>query len=292
MMVLTRAQALAAGRTPEQVDALVRSGRWLALRRGVYLTRPGLPDDPAVRHACLVAAGTLATSAPCVGSHRSAVLVHGLPLLHAPPSDAVLTRTASTSGNDVARLASDVPVAHRCVVHGASVTTLARSAVDVARTTDDLEAAVVLDAALRRVPREDLEEVLARQAGWPGSARARVRVTRATGLCESPLESVGLLRCAQQGLPPPDLQVLVGDDEGPLARVDFLWREHRTVGEADGRRKYATAADLWREKQREDALRDAGYEVFRFGWADALHRPEVIRERALRAFARGGRRAA
>ena len=77
-----------------------------------------------------------------------------------------------------------------------------------------------------------------------------------------------------------------------MGRVEFLWCAQRTVGEADGRLKYATRDDLWAEKRREDALRDAGFEVVRFGWADVLHRPEVLRDRVRRAFARAGLRAA
>lgn len=292
-LVLSRAQALAEGRTAVEVDALVRSGRWRSLHRGIYLTVPDLPDDGAHRHACLVVAACLATSTACVGSHTSAAQVHGLPLLRTPAGPPVLTRLRTAAGSEVARLVSDVPADHRGVVLEAPVTTLPRTAVDLARGgIDDLEAAVVLDAALRRASRAELEQVLAHQRGWPGSARARVRLARADGRVESPLESVGRLRFAQLGLPVPELQVLVGGREGPIGRVDFLWPEQRTVGEADGRLKYRDPRDLYLEKRREDDLRDAGLEVFRFGWYDALHRPERLRERALQAFARARRRAA
>ena len=46
--------------------------------------------------------------------------------------------------------------------------------------------------------------------------------------------------------------------------------------------------DRFAEKQREDALRDLGWQVVRWLWAD-LYRPGVIRDRVLRAFARAGR---
>ena len=41
-----------------------------------------------------------------------------------------------------------------------------------------------------------------------------------------------------------------------------------------------------------DRLREAGFEVFRFTWDDALHRPDVIAVRARRAFARAAARRA
>lgn len=172
---------------------------------------------------CLVTAACLAARSTCVGSHTSAAQVHGLPLPHRSIGPPVLTRLRTGGGSDVSRLVSDVPPEHRCLVHGAPVTTPARTAIDLARTADVLGAAVVLDAALRRAPRAELERVLAHQRGWPGSARAQVRLGRADALVESPLESLARIRCAQQGLPAPALQVLVGGTDGPVGRVDFLW---------------------------------------------------------------------
>jgi very-short-patch-repair endonuclease len=78
-----------------------------------------------------------------------------------------------------------------------------------------------------------------------------------------------------------------------IARVDFLWREERTVGEFDGRIKYGrllqpgqTPEDvIFAEKVREDLLRDLGWTVVRWLWRD-LYRSGVLRDRVLRALAR------
>jgi hypothetical protein len=115
-------------------------------------------------------------------------------------------------------------------------------------------------------------------------------VSFADARSESPLESLGRVRFDEQGLPPPDLQVLVADGDGAFARVDQCWEEHRTVAEADGALKYATAADLFAEKRREDRLRDAGFEVVRYTWDDALRRPDALAARVRRAFARSASR--
>jgi hypothetical protein len=96
------------------------------------------------------------------------------------------------------------------------------------------------------------------------------------------------------GLPAPDLQVrLFGADGSPLGRCDFGWAAHRTVGEFDGRIKYGrllrpgqSAGDaVYEEKLREDEIRDIGWPVARWTWAD-LDRPRVVGDRLLRAFAR------
>lgn len=228
-LVVTSRQALEHGRTEAEVDALVRSRRWRPLCRAVYLTRPDLPSDPAAAHAALVAAVVLASSVPSIGSHRSAAVVHGLPLLARAPAAPVVTRLQVHQDRPPRRrsavLEAQVPLEHRAIVHGAPVTSLARTAVDLARTTDDVESVVVLDAALRRVDVDALTAVLSLQRGRPGSRTAAGRLAFADRLSESALESVGRLRFHQQGLPSPRLQVDLGDVTGPVGRVDFLWDE-------------------------------------------------------------------
>jgi very-short-patch-repair endonuclease len=95
-------------------------------------------------------------------------------------------------------------------------------------------------------------------------------------------------------LPAPDLQQDIFDEQGTfVARVDFLWKEQRTIGEFDGKIKYGQMLKpsqsieevLFEEKRREDALRDLGWQIVRWLWAD-IYRPGVIRDRVLRAFAR------
>jgi len=49
------------------------------------------------------------------------------------------------------------------------------------------------------------------------------------------LESLGRAVFHQAGLPPPDLQVWVGDDGEVIGRADFLWRRYRTMAKPTGR---------------------------------------------------------
>ena len=102
-------------------------------------------------------------------------------------------------------------------------------------------------------------------------------------------------------IPPGEPQVEVYDGDGTfVARVDLLWTDSATVGEADGAAKYslgdwsdlatASADELVEarveaglrvvrsEKAREDALRSLGLEIARWTTAEILHRlPEVAR---------------
>ena len=63
-----------------------------------------------------------------------------------------------------------------------------------------------------------------------------------------------------RGLPPPQLQIPVFGRSGTLiARVDFMWQEHRVVVEADGLLKYDSGQTAIKELTRDRLLREAGY---------------------------------
>lgn len=303
-LVFTRAEALAADISEKQIDARVRSGEWTALRRSVYIETALLPVDASLRHAVDIAAAARATQQDVVGSHGSAALIHGLATFAKHDGSVVLSRFREPRherpvGATPAPLVSHVPLHHRTEVLGAPLTTKPRTAIDLARKGPTLSGLVVLDSALRRgVTREELEEVLRVAHGWPGSRRAAALVEFADGRAESPLESVGRWRFHELGFPKPELQIPLYDDAGLMGYPDFLWEEERVIGEADGLLKYRVDGEpelrdrdaLAREKQREDRFRDGGYEVFRFTWDIAVHRPVVLEQRALRAFARAAAR--
>jgi hypothetical protein len=98
-------------------------------------------------------------------------------------------------------------------------------------------------------------------------------------------------------MPTPQLEVV--DARGCfVGRSDFGWIEERTLGEFDGRQKYGRLLlkpsrspedALFEEKRREDRLRDQGWEVVRWIWAE-LFQPAGLIDRLNRAFARGRHR--
>jgi len=95
----------------------------------------------------------------------------------------------------------------------------------------------------------------------------------------------------QFSMPSPTLQKTVLDPDGAfVARVDFFWDEFGIVGEFDGMIKYDEGGSdaVRREKRREDTLRDLGYEVVRWTWAE-LFGFERVRARFERAVARSRR---
>lgn len=91
----------------------------------------------------------------------------------------------------------------------------------------------------------------------------------ADGRADGPLESITRVAYDEQGLPAPETQIEVRAPDGTfLGIVDFLWREQRVVGEADGLGKYDRPLALQKEKMREEGLRACGLEVVRNVWDD------------------------
>lgn len=105
---------------------------------------------------------------------------------------------------------------------------------------------------------------------------------------ESVLESIARVVFQSRGLPAPDLQVWLGNDDTVIGRVDFLWRRYRTIGEADGAVKYANPAHASAQLDRDARLRDAGYEVVHFSWQQIVWTPAQVVSSVKAAFRRGG----
>ena len=278
----TRAQAIAARYRADQIRALLR-GEWRLLERGVYVDRQ-LWDaaSEAGKHVLQAAAKILASGLSPVASRRTGALVHQLPLLGKPPKAPQLVRAprrARDRSESAALQVTPLDVSERVVVNGVPVTSLPRTACDVARTTSFREGVVVADAVLRRrVPPAEMAAAVERCGGWPGGPRARRVVRFADGRADGPLESITRVAYALEGLPRPETQVEVWSPEGDfLGLVDFLWREQRVVGEADGLGKYDAPFALQKEKLREEGLRGCGLEVVRNVWDDVWTAPSRAR---------------
>lgn len=296
----TSPDPLLAGYAAHELARRTRRGELVRVRRGTYLPGPAAAPDPVGRHRQVVEATWPLLGDGAVLSHVSAAVLHGLPVWTRRLTHVQVTRTdgrGKRRGNvhvHVAPLLDDEVVE----IAGLPVTSLGRTVVDLGRVLPLGQAVATGDAALRAgLPARVLEHDLRAAAGRPGIAAARRAVDLLDARSESPWESCSRVTLHQIGLPPSSLQHEVFDERGRLvARADFGWEEHRTLGEFDGRTKYdellrpgQTAADaVYEEKRREDAVRDLDWQVVRWGAPD-LESPEELRARLLRAFRRGAR---
>jgi hypothetical protein len=315
--VFTAAQARAAGYSRREIERLRNGGCWVALRRGVYTTREvvnAAGGDSGARHRLDVAAALLAIgSEQAWATHQSAAVLWELAFLTPPDLKQVrltrpgLPRSRSYPGLHLATAA--MPAEHRARCGALPAASGARTVVDLACELPFRDGVVLADSALQRkvATPEHLTQVLLDCRHRHGIRDAARIVDFADGRSESVAESLGRVVFAEQGLPVPDLQQWISDERGTIGRVDYLLEQFRTIVEIDGKMKYVpstvkipagiTAATqnrlgeiVWREKLREDRLREAGYEVVRVTWSDLVIRPHEVRARVLAAFARASRR--
>jgi len=307
-VVLTR-QLTERGLDAHELARMRRRGELVRVRRGAYAPPQPASDETddyvaraeqlAVRHRRLID-GTMPQLHPrAVISHGSAALLHGLPIF--PEAVERLHLTRDRAGGGVRRPmihvhGSAMPAPDVTVIDGIPVTSLARTVVDLARTLSFVQAVAVGDRALAYgLDVAQLKVALDQASRRSGAAQARRVANFIDGRSESVGESFSRVGFDRDGLPAPDLQLEVYDDNSQfVGRSDFGWKSRRTLGEFDGREKYLRLRRegesledfILREKQREDAMRDLGWQVARWGWTD-LFRPGVIADRLQRAFQRG-----
>jgi hypothetical protein len=292
--VVTTAELSAAGLSAGQIRRLARQGVLLHVGYGAY-ARAALVGD-RVGEQTLRLASVLAVAGPgAVGSYHSAAAIHGLDLL-GPQSPEVVAVTRAPGGSRTGRPGVRVHVAalpsrHVTVRSGIRVTSVARTVVDLARTSSFRAGVVVADSALRgkQASRDELRAVIADCARWPGIRQANLVVEFSDGRSESALESISRVAFRDHGIPAPELQVCVGGDDGVVGRADFLWRRYRTVGEADGAVKYANTDRAISQLRRDARLRAAGFEVVHFTWQEIVQTPGQVAASIREAFRRGAR---
>jgi hypothetical protein len=288
----------AQGLTTEELTRLQRSGDLTRIRRGAYSHDAGEDLGRDDRHRRLVLATAPLLLDGSVVSHGSAAVLHRLPVWGRAIEKVHVTCSRSGQGKRRGLVhvhGAPLSPADVTVVDGVVVTSLARTVLDLGRTRPMEQAVAAGDAALRLglVPAA-LTLGLVAMERWPGVRAARRMVQFLDKRSESPGESVSRVRMHLDGLPAPELQQeILGPDGRVIARVDFLWRERRLVGEFDGRVKYGrllrpgqSAEDvLFEEKLREDRIRDEDHGVVRWTWPDLRER-YVLRDRIRRALER------
>jgi hypothetical protein len=289
-------EARAAGYTDGEIRARLKNGTWVRLRRGQYADATARETlDASGRHTLDCRTALRALDGRAVVSLESAAALLGLDL-HPAQRIQLDTVQVTMLGGAVARRHPHV-FAHRIPMdpdewwtpeHGVAVTSAARTALDLAAVRPLAQSIVTADSVLRMAlaSKEALLELTVRRRRR-GRPRMLRMVSCADGLSESAGESVSRIGLMGRGVPTPVLQYVVGD-----FRSDFAWPEHRTLGEFDGRMKYTEPDVLWAEKLREDALRDEGWELVRWTWAQITQTPDVVAARLLAAFRRAAARAA
>jgi len=291
-LVLTRDLRTAGARVA--FFAGVRRGEFARVIRGVYTSTAAWSrlDRHAQYRAKVMAVAALFAEPP-VFSHHSAAALWRLPMVGSWPSQVHVVAPLAAGGRSSGMLIrhtvgipSDVER-----IDGLSVTSLARTVVDLARVGSFTQAVAIADAALRRtahplhgVPRvvltaSDLARVLDDVPLRHGTAKAREVIEFADAAADRPGESVSRVSMRAAGVTMPQLQVPMKGASGRVYFVDFWWPKFNVIGEFDGFDKYVNPEFLrgrtpeqavYDEKMREDDLRAAGHGMSRWAWNVAI----------------------
>lgn len=290
-LLVTTDQLLGRGLSSQALTRAVASGELIRLRPGFYVEGAARELHRDARHLLSVLATDAALDSP-VFSHSSAALIHGLPHWGLPLRVVDVTEQGEISRSRISNRARIYtrPLSrnHVTSIDGLLVTNAERTVTDLAMTMRRDAAVVAADAALagKLITTDSLDRSLEQMTGRAGVKRARTSLGLVDGRSESVAETRSRLTFADYGLPEPELQVDIYDDDGNwVARVDFLWPEFGLIGECDGFGKYFDGVDmaetrrrLAREKDRDAALIALGYRVLHWRWND-LENPQFLAER-------------
>lgn len=282
----TAAQARSCGETWRTIARALESNVWLEIMRGVFVERAVWETlDQEDQHRCRLHGRLLAKRNPWAAARRSGAVMHDLPLIGFPPERPQLVRDRAggrSRGHDRHERIADLPDEDVVVIDGVRTTALARTWAEIAAEEAFRNAVVLADAVLRKGITRD--ELFAKAKG----AVARRAAEFAEPLAESALESISRVAFLTIGvpIPRPQIRVLYAGEE--IARVDNLWDEYNTIGQADGALKYKDSARVLRDKRQDERLESVGFEVVRWGW-DQAWRPALLSGPLRRGFERGSR---
>ncbi|GAA4811906.1 hypothetical protein GCM10025786_15760 [Nocardioides caeni] len=280
--LVTRFQAIAAGMSAAAVDQLVKSGAWLALRRGVYTAREYVESLTTHAEQRLLAdrAASLRVAASHVLSHHSAAYALQLPVLREPRPVSHLTRPGIVGTHrrrDIAQHLAPYPQEQATAVHGVGVLGLARTALDITREHGYQQGLVAADSAMRLgVTRSQLAEVKALMWCWPRSTIMDEVIASASADADSPGETLMRILVEGLGFGTPELQFGLSAD-GRTAWCDLRLGRHlfefdgmvKILGPHDGGVALQPATEvLWEEKGRQDFLTGFKLGISRGTWAD------------------------
>ncbi|MCU1481964.1 MAG: hypothetical protein JWQ19_2750 [Subtercola sp.] len=277
-----------------QIRHSADTGQRVRLRRGVYVgAEQWHAASAAARYRLRVEAAASTRRRPPVLGYWSAAAVWGYPRVGPWPDEVhvVVPRgTGAHSRSGIRFHREQLNDDEVTEVGGLTVTSPARTLVDLARTASFRDAVVAIDSALdvRRnaasgqVSKEQVMSAIFAQSR--GAARATRAVQFANGRAVNPGESLSRILVLESGFPSPELQTEHANPDGGKYFTDFEWPRHRIVGEFDGRGKYlkdeflqgrAPGDVVYAEKRREDHLRAEGNTVVRWGWHE-LHHPGLL----------------
>lgn len=233
----------------------------------------GLKESPQV----VLAAVATRLAAGAAFSGRTAGWLHGLDFAPCDPAEVTIPEPLGSgrlAGASVHRaaLAREEIVMRR----GLPTTCALRTVADLGGREPLTEGVVAADLFLhaRLVTIAELHAYVVDHPRAKGIARLRRVVDLAEPKSESPMETRLRMLLQLAGLPEPEVQVSIHDDEGRfLGRPDLLYRAERLAVEYDGGNHRDRLVD---DNRRQNGLVGAGFRLLRFTAADVYGTPDLV----------------
>jgi very-short-patch-repair endonuclease len=282
----SRQQAMEAGATRDAIRWRVRTGRWVRAGRDVFR----IAGAPVTWHGELWAA-LLDAGAGAVVSHRSAAALLGIPGFRQGPVE-ISRRESQNHRVALGRLHQTfwLPEHHTRVIGGLRTTSLARTLCDLAGSEHPLRVRRAVDTSLHRLGLA-LPELVAVHAslarrGRDGTVVMREIVRERDGeytATESELEDLFVQVLEARGVPVPERQVTLGDDERAVGRVDFFNRDATLVVELNSRTYHDSLLQADADAVRAAELAALGLRYMPVRYRQLVDDPDGVVERYVRA---------
>jgi hypothetical protein len=272
--VITRQQALDAGLTERTLDRRLANNRWSRAHTCVYLI--GGSADTWERRAT---AAMFACRNSGALSHLTAAAIHGYYDCQPLNIDITTSRRITGDGLRIHRspLGMDDTARIGCLV----VTSAARTIVDLASVLDEgrLEACIEQAFHQRDLLPMDLKRKLDEmgRAGRKGAGKLnRLLEMRdpATIPAESILETTLARVLRRAGLPEPERQLEVFDDNGFITRLDFAYPAARLAIPVDSFKWHARRGTWEKDVSQRNRLVSARWRVRPTTWGELNYRQE------------------
>ena len=252
------------GWTRRTLQAAVAEGRLRHVVRDVYV-ESDIEDSLTLRLACL----RLVLPPHVVAVDRTAAWLWEVELASPTPADAVPLDLFVPRGcnrlerSQVASGERDLAPEDVVTIDGVTLTTPARTALDLACLCSRYDAIAALDAfgRVQGVTSFDLMALLPRFRGRRGVVQARSLVPLLDARAESSGESITRLAIVDAGLPRPTPQFWVVVGGVPTYRLDLAYPRLKIVVEYDGYDYHSEPERRDADKKRRKWLRDHGWIV-------------------------------
>lgn len=281
--VITRAEALAAGLSPQGIHRRVKSGLWKHLLPRTYVALPG----PSAWHQRLAAATQWSKG---IASHASAAALLGLDGYEPGAIEVSTTRQVRPPWSDlVVHRVAELP-ADSLVIEGIPTTSATRALVDLAADGPADRVELALEDALRRglTSLARLRWGLSVQ-GCRGRRGAKLlrnlveNLEKAARITESGFEARLQQLLRRAALPTPVRQHEVRDRGKFVARADFAFPHARLIIEAVSYRWHSGRTAWTHDQTRLNAVVALGWRVLNVTWDDLRHAPDDTVDRIRRA---------